>query len=71
MKRVLTGVALGALAVPIWGVMITRNQASAQVKNFDITWIDTEGGDDRSRTMVAQDSRCRRWLEVAENHRIS
>ena len=69
MERVLTGVALGTLAVPIWGVMITRNQASAQVKNFDITWIDTEGGDDRSNTMVAQNC-CRRWLE-AENHRIS
>ena len=44
MKRVLTGVALGALAVAVWGVMITRNESAAQVKNFDITWIDTEGG---------------------------
>jgi hypothetical protein len=25
----------------------------------------------RLNTMVAQDSPCRRWLEVAENHRIS
>src|SRR6516165_7391090 len=44
MKRVLTGVALGALAVAVWGAMIPRNEAAAQVKNFDITWIDTEGG---------------------------
>ena len=44
MKRVLTGVAFGALAVAAWGVVMTRNEAAAQVKNFGITWIDTEGG---------------------------
>ena len=44
MKRVLIGIALGALAIAVSGVMMTRNEAGAQVKNFDITWIDTEGG---------------------------
>src|SRR5262249_21543209 len=44
MKRVLTGVALGTLAVAVWGVMIMRNESAAQVRIFDITWIDTEGG---------------------------
>ncbi len=44
MKRVLSGVALGALAMAVSGVTMTRNEAGAQAKNFDITWIDTEGG---------------------------
>jgi len=44
MKRVLSGVALGALAMAVSGMTMTRNEAGAQAKNFDITWIDTEGG---------------------------
>ena len=44
MKRVLGAVGLGALVAAVCGVMMTRNEAAAQVKNLDITWIDTEGG---------------------------
>src|SRR4051812_32775924 len=47
MKRSLTVSALGALALAASTLAIAQygsGTANAQAKNFDITWIDTEGG---------------------------